>query len=200
MKASVVFWHKDACSKASCYCGKSSIQVLCDWISVHDGREYVNYTRWRGGTRTKDGLNRLSLASEFSQMLLREHNLIRNTDSVKCKLQELTDSYTKAKDFMNHTGEGILSALEERSIAKDDPQYIKEAQTIKDKCYKICKYWDILDEVMGDRISTMPVFLSTNESNDSVSLDVLKSLSEDGIKYILFMYLDILTLHFRDRC
>ncbi|KAH9082310.1 hypothetical protein Ae201684P_009636 [Aphanomyces euteiches] len=73
-------------------------------------------------------------------MLLREHNLIRNTDSVKCKLQELTDSYTKAKDFMNHTGEGILSALEERSIAKDDPQYIKEAQTIKDKCYKICKY------------------------------------------------------------
>ncbi|RHZ40575.1 hypothetical protein DYB26_013647 [Aphanomyces astaci] len=86
----------------------SSIQILLDWLSVYNGDVYINFVRWRGGTRSKDGMNKVSIASEISQILHREHSIVRNIDSIKAKIQELIDSYGRAKDFMGHTGEGLL--------------------------------------------------------------------------------------------
>ncbi|KAF0692772.1 Aste57867_16174 [Aphanomyces stellatus] len=173
MKQQITYWHKDECRREACRCGKSSIQLLLDWLAVHDGRGYVNFTRWKGGTRTKDGMNKATIAAELSQLLERDHNLVRNVDSIKAKLQELIDSYTKAKDFMTHTGEGIINAASERIGDTNDPEYQSCVRTIHEKCHKICKHWDVLDEVMGDRASTVPVALATNEDERVVDLDSL---------------------------
>ncbi|KAG9398428.1 hypothetical protein AC1031_014615 [Aphanomyces cochlioides] len=164
-------------------CGKSSIEHLLDWLSVHDGREYVNYTRWRGGTRTKDGVNKMGLVAEISQMLLREHGISRNADSMKSKIQELNDSYSKARDFMTHTGEGVLSAAQERLGNVDDPEYQKEVLSIREKRTRLCKYWDTLDEIIGDRASVVPVFRTTNEASETITLQhLIRSTDSDADK------------------
>ncbi|RHY21136.1 hypothetical protein DYB25_013210 [Aphanomyces astaci] len=69
-------------------------------------------------------MNKVSIASEISQILHREHSIVRNIDSIKAKIQELIDSYGRAKDFMGHTGEGLLSAADERYHDPTAPGYL----------------------------------------------------------------------------
>ncbi|ETV71824.1 hypothetical protein, variant [Aphanomyces astaci] len=185
MSNGVAFWHKDVCKNPSCQCGKSSIQILLDWLSVYNGDVYINFVRWRGGTRSKDGMNKVSIASEISQILHREHSIVRNIDSIKANIQELIDSYGRAKDFMGYTGEGLLSAADERYHDPTAPGYLVEVDTIR--CFKLCKHWDVLEKVIGDRASARPLLRSSNDDDDDYSVDMLNTstLSENGDENIV---------------
>ncbi|KAF0683915.1 hypothetical protein As57867_024003, partial [Aphanomyces stellatus] len=94
----------------------------------------------------------------------------------------LVDS--KAKEFEykveQDAREGIINAASERIGDTNDPEYQSCVRTIHEKCHKICKHWDVLDEVMGDRASTVPVALATNEDERVVDLDSLLAQRDYG--------------------
>jgi hypothetical protein len=128
----VVFWHKDRCSQPCCLCGKSSIEVLLDWLAVSTDRGFVNYTRWKGGVRTKDAVSKKTLAKEISTLMQQQHGLVRNVPSVIGKIGELQTKFSKARDFLDHTGSGLLEALDNEYKDKDKyaDDYIQRAKTI----------------------------------------------------------------------
>ncbi|RQM22039.1 hypothetical protein B5M09_009133 [Aphanomyces astaci] len=77
------------------------------------------------------------------------------------------------KDFIGQTDEGLLSAADERFHDPTAPGYLVEVDTIRDKCFKLCKHWDVLEKIIGDRASARPLLRSSNEDDDDYSVDML---------------------------
>lgn len=134
-KPRAVYWDKDKCSKATCMCGKSSVEVLLDWLSSmdSDGR-YYNYIRWKGGVKTKDAEKKSSVASSVVSVLKNEHNLYRNSEAVLSKMAEFISSYHAANDFLGHTGSGVLDSLDEQYADKNDHGYLAQLAPIRVCC------------------------------------------------------------------
>ena len=109
--SSSVFWHKDACGQPTCMCGRSSIEVLLSWLAVTTPAGNINFVRWKGGLRTKDGVNKKTVAKEISDLLMTRHRLVRNVASIMAKLSELQTTFNAARDFLNHTGSGVQEDL-----------------------------------------------------------------------------------------
>ncbi|KAI9913559.1 hypothetical protein PsorP6_006025 [Peronosclerospora sorghi] len=136
-----ISWGKDAVGP-----GRSSIQVLLDWLSATG-----NYGRWRGDTQK--GISKETLAGEIVGLLKKEgithsDNKVPNclTCRVRAKLQELQESYAKASDWKKQTGSG----LSEKDL-KDGTNTGQVALT------KICKYWDVLHPIMSARACNNPL-------------------------------------------
>ncbi|KAG9398983.1 hypothetical protein AC1031_012361 [Aphanomyces cochlioides] len=96
-------------------------------------------------------------------MLLVDHGLTRNNDSIRGKLHELTETFTKARDFLSHTGEGILAATEAHYGSSVHDEYIVEANKIHAHCIKLCKHRDI------------QFLRTTSEDTGELSIDVLRT-------------------------
>ncbi|EQC39398.1 hypothetical protein SDRG_03600 [Saprolegnia diclina VS20] len=77
-----VHWHKDVCIESTCRCGKSSVALLIDWLTEDAGDGFLNYTRWKGGSKKKDGKNRVGIAGEISSILIK-HGLHRTVSLYK---------------------------------------------------------------------------------------------------------------------
>jgi len=130
-RSKVVFWDKDVCAEAACMCGKSSIELLLEWLSYTDINGcYINFIRWKGGIKTKDAEKKATVAMSFVTSLQNVHGLHRAVDAVLAKMQELTTTFNAANDFLSHTGSGIIDALEERYDDKDDPAYLAQIHPI----------------------------------------------------------------------
>ncbi|KDO24968.1 hypothetical protein SPRG_09699 [Saprolegnia parasitica CBS 223.65] len=102
-KTKLIHWHKDVCAEATCRCGKSSVALLIDWLTVDAGAGYPNYARWKCGSKAKAGQNKLRIAGEISSDLLK-HGLHRSDKSVKAKIEELE---TKYGNVLDKYGSGI---------------------------------------------------------------------------------------------
>ncbi|ETV74007.1 hypothetical protein H257_11315 [Aphanomyces astaci] len=112
-----------------------------------------------------------NLARQSVSILHREHRIVRKID----RIQELIDSYGIAKDFIGQTDEGLLSAADERFHDPTAPGYLVEVDTIRDKCFKLCKHWDVLEKIIGDRASARLLLRSSNEDDDDYSVDMLNT-------------------------
>jgi hypothetical protein len=108
----VNYWDKDRCTKAPCNCGKSSMELLIEWLSYTTSEGYANLIRWRGGSKKKDGKNKLTIAGMIVQMLQDEHGLHRTAKSVKGKIEEFHAKANKVSDFDRQTGEGSTDPKE----------------------------------------------------------------------------------------
>ncbi|OQR89481.1 hypothetical protein ACHHYP_06262 [Achlya hypogyna] len=153
-------WHKDVCVESRCRCGKSSVALLIDWLTADAGDGFLNYTRWKGGSKKKDGKNKIGIAGEISSILA-EHGLHRTDKSVKAKIEELKTKYRKVSDKYDRTGSGI------------------KEEAILDDVLKICSHYNEIKCVFGGRPSARPVLCSSNEDDTQVTMETLSSLAFD---------------------
>ncbi|OQR90320.1 hypothetical protein ACHHYP_05624 [Achlya hypogyna] len=161
-------------------CAKSSIEVLLDWISVVDGEgRFINYARWKGGIKTKDAETKSTVASSISTMLKNDHDLVRNQDAVLANLTELSTSHNAARDFLEHTGSGVLERLDAQYEDKTDPAYIAQLDPIHAATLKLCKYYDTLVPIMGGRATARPVVCGSNEDG-SITLQDLEGFGDES--------------------
>ena len=92
---------------------RSSQQVVVDWIS-----DYSNYSRLKG-IRTR-GQTKTSCYKEIVDALVAEGITRRAVRNVKTFVRNLEDSYKKAIDWKNGTGNEIMRSYEEEGLSKEE--------------------------------------------------------------------------------
>lgn len=130
-----------------------SLQVLLDWMTTAG-----NYSRFTGGAGQR-GETKQSIAVEI-QNHIRESGIVVNctTDSIIHKIKELISSYKDAHKVKHMTGQGIVD--------KDE---------IDDEVYGICKYYDLLDPILGDRPAIKPRLTNKQIINGEIHPEALKT-------------------------
>ncbi|WAR51833.1 hypothetical protein PtB15_1B269 [Puccinia triticina] len=71
------------------------------------------------------------------------------------KIADLQTSYNTAKDFLKNTGKGIM-----------ENDTINGVRTVQDRIHELCRYWDILDPIMGARSVTEPLHIRLSVGGD----------------------------------
>ncbi|CAK4260797.1 unnamed protein product [Aphanomyces euteiches] len=133
-----------------------------------------NYVRWRTGSQKKvssghvahsTGTRSLPLTTskekvcqEIVQKLHAKGLHHRSSREVRSKINDLERSYRAARDWTNSTGEGI----------RDEDEELGETH-VRTKILKICKHYDVLHPIMGDRPAARPIFTNEEEENNEVS-------------------------------
>ncbi|OAV89052.1 hypothetical protein PTTG_28825 [Puccinia triticina 1-1 BBBD Race 1] len=120
--------------------GKSSIEIVFEWLSTGN-----NYERWRGDK--EKGKTKTRLCSE----IVREMNLrgITHRDN------DASANYGAFTDFLKNTGKGIM-----------ENDTINGVRTVQDRIHELCRYWDILDPIMGARSVTEPLHIRLSVGGD----------------------------------
>ncbi|KAH9122895.1 hypothetical protein LEN26_003459 [Aphanomyces euteiches] len=137
-------------------------------------KEDNNYVRWRAGSQKKvssglvahsTGTRSLPLTTskekvcqEIVQKLHAKGLHHRSSREVRSKINDLERSYRAARDWTNSTGEGI----------RDEDKELGETH-VRTKILKICKHYDVLHPIMGDRPAARPIFTNEEEENNEVS-------------------------------
>ncbi|WAQ88310.1 hypothetical protein PtA15_9A437 [Puccinia triticina] len=93
----------------------------------------------------------------------------RDTKGVRQKIADLQSSYNSACDFMKNTGEGILEADE-----------INGVRTVEDRINKLCRYWSILDPIMGSRLVTEPLHIRSSVGGDQPGRQDSSDVEDDN--------------------
>ena len=79
--------------------GPSSMDILLEWITFDN-----NYARWKGDA---DGASKQTLCCEIVGLMKEAGIHHRNAADVRTKISSLQTAYNKARDWLEHTGEGI---------------------------------------------------------------------------------------------
>jgi hypothetical protein len=117
----------------------NSLQVLLDWISTPG-----NYNRFTGGAGQK-GETKLTVAVEIQNNIQKAGIVVnRSTDSIIHKIKELVTTYKEAHRVKNQTGESMEAV------------------------YAACKYYDILDPILGSRPSVKPLLTNKQIVNGKI--------------------------------
>lgn len=138
---------------------QSSERLLLDWILTPG-----NYTnKWRG--KDNKGVNKKQVAAMIADLINKAGVVVeRDAKQVTNKIQHLERQFRDAYDFCNtETGQGLQA---------NDPEGFDGAVR------KICPYYFDLEDIFGDRASTQPKILSTD--NLDSSSDNLDSSSESS--------------------
>ncbi|KAH9120869.1 hypothetical protein AeMF1_007144 [Aphanomyces euteiches] len=158
-KRNGVAWDSDAVAVGY----MSSLDVLLEWLT-----EDNNYVRWRAGSQKKPTsghavhspgsrtlpvvVSKEKLCQEILAKLHANGLSNRSSREVHSKINDLERSYRAAQEWMNSTGEGI----------RDEDEELGET-TVRAKILKICKHYDALHPIMGDRPSARPMFTNEDE-------------------------------------
>ena len=117
----------------------NSLQVLLDWISTPG-----NYNRFTGGAGQK-GETKLTVAVEIQNKIQKAGIVVnRSTDSIIHKIKELVTSYKEAHRVKNQTGQST------------------------EAIYAACKYFDVLDPILGSRPSVKPLLTNKQIINRKI--------------------------------
>lgn len=79
--------------------GPASIQVILDWITTSG-----NFAKWKG---EMGGISKQTLCGEIVNQMKEVGIYHRNVADVRTKIQDIINSYNKARDWSERTGEGI---------------------------------------------------------------------------------------------
>ena len=82
------------------------MDVLLGWLTTSG-----NYVRWRGGSSSGD--TKEVLCKEILKDLRAAGIHHRTTDHVRSKIKDLQQGYTRARDWLACTGQGILDNAKE---------------------------------------------------------------------------------------
>lgn len=94
----------------------TSMQILLDWLTTDN-----NYGRWHGGDIT--GKSKEALLGEILEIMHQNRIWHRKKNDIRCKINDLTMSYNKARDWKAKTGEEVIA---------NDPH--NSEATIRGKC------------------------------------------------------------------
>lgn len=88
--------------------GRSSLDLLIAWITTVDDKtgEYMNWTDFKGGTKSKKARSKTTITGEIAAMMLL-HGVCRDANAIKAKIATLNSKFHKAEDWKNATGAGI---------------------------------------------------------------------------------------------
>ena len=82
------------------------MDVLLDWLTTSG-----NYARWRGDS--SGGITKDALCNEILGKLVDAGLRHRNKNQVRSKIKDLQQGYTRARDWLACTGQGILDNAKE---------------------------------------------------------------------------------------
>lgn len=106
----------------------NSLQVLLDWMTTPG-----NYNRFTGGAGQR-GETKQTVAVEIQQKIKTAGIVAnRSTDSIIHKIKELVSSYKEAHQLKRQTGQST------------------------EAIYAVCKFFDVLDPILGSRPSIKPL-------------------------------------------
>jgi hypothetical protein len=124
----------------------NSETVLLDWWTMGD-----NWSKYRGGKgdNGKTGITKKEqtwkkLADEIKKAGI---TVTRNARAVGAKIARMESEYKNAHDFVTNTGQGLMD----------------EGKDITEIMKKMCSYYYVLDPIMGNRASTIPLELFESE-------------------------------------
>ena len=82
------------------------MDVLLDWLTTSG-----NYARWRGDS--SGGITKDALCNEILGKLADAGLRHRNKNQVRSKINDLQQTYNKARDWLSNTGQGLLDNAKE---------------------------------------------------------------------------------------
>ena len=82
------------------------MDVLLDWLTTSG-----NYARWRGDS--SGGITKDALCNEILGKLADAGLRHRNKNHVRSKIKDLQQAYNRARDWLSHTGQGLLDNAKE---------------------------------------------------------------------------------------
>jgi hypothetical protein len=82
------------------------MDVLLDWLTTSG-----NYARWRGDS--SGGITKDALCNEILGKLVDAGLRHRNKNQVRSKINDLQQTYNKARDWLSNTGQGLLDNAKE---------------------------------------------------------------------------------------
>ncbi|OAV91541.1 hypothetical protein PTTG_27943 [Puccinia triticina 1-1 BBBD Race 1] len=143
-KKKAVPWDRDGVDG-----GNSSMDIVLEWLSSDS-----NYQQWRGDL--EEGKTKKSLCSEILQIMI----VSGITHRITQKISDLQSSYNTARDWKRNTGAGILES-----------DAVNGVKTVEDQVHFLCRYWDILDPVMGLRLIAEPLYTRSSVPNPEGQMD-----------------------------
>ncbi|OAV85363.1 hypothetical protein PTTG_30580 [Puccinia triticina 1-1 BBBD Race 1] len=143
-KKKAVPWDRDGVDG-----GNSSMDIVLEWLSSDS-----NYQRWRGDL--EEGKTKKSLCSEILQIMIASGITHRITQ----KISDLQSLYNTARDWKRNTGAGILES-----------DAVNGVKTVEDQVHFLCRYWDILDPVMGSRSVAEPLYTRSSVPDPEGQMD-----------------------------
>ena len=143
------FWDNDG--------DPSSLEVLLDWIT--DEKNSDKYfgaedTSSKNGFSVEDGVSKLGLCKQISELILLKNGNNRSPDSVRSKIDDLMSRFKVTHDWIFATGQGVRETEGEENFK----------QIVIDKF----KYYYDLEPVMCQRPSIRPMF-TTDDDDINIS-------------------------------
>ncbi|KAG9408515.1 hypothetical protein AC1031_020373 [Aphanomyces cochlioides] len=152
--------------------GKSSLEVLLDWICL-----LPNYQRWKGDTQ--HGVTKEVLCTEINSIMKANGITHRSNQDIRTKIGDLERSYRTAIDWKANTGQGIL-----------DSDVLGGTSTVDAYVLKLCRHFNLIDGVMRNCPSSRPLLTSdavldssceTNAMDSEVTVDHINDEDEDSL-------------------
>jgi len=139
-------WHTDGLTPEL-----NSMSVIINWLMT-DG----NYSRWQG-TDKQNGTTKVGIANELSQLIKDKGITVeRPGRDIHVRINRLEQQFRAAKDWLNQASKGVTCE-----------------ESIKAAVIHRCPYHYVLEDVMRDHASSMPLSTMSSISN-------LKILDDDG--------------------
>jgi len=139
-------WHTDGPTPEL-----NSMVVIIDWLMT-DG----NYSHWQGRDK-QNGTTKVGITNELSQLFKAKGITVdRPERDIHIRINRLEQQFRSAKDWLNQTGASVTCE-----------------ESIKAAVINKCPYYYVLEDVMHDRASSMPLSTMFSISN-------LQILDEDG--------------------
>ena len=148
-------WERDGKLGVEDY--NNSLQVLMDWWTTPG-----QYAKYRG--KNNKGVKKISICGFLATKMSAVSRCVRTPNMVKCKVMHIENSWKKAHDWANATGQGVKE--------NDGMESFEEG------CLFYCKHYFTLYDVMVERCSATPLASSDSlyfpdvESESSVSSEV----------------------------
>ena len=143
----------------------NSLSVLLKWWAMEG-----NYAKYRGG-KTNAGKSKEAFWAELSEEIKQVGiKCERTAASIGAKIGRMEEQYRATRDWLEHTGAGIL---------EEDPD-----SCITDIVVKRCPFFYEIDMVMCDRASIRPLALSeTMESDGGSGSEEEEGDDDEGSKF-----------------
>ncbi|PLW37163.1 hypothetical protein PCASD_11120 [Puccinia coronata f. sp. avenae] len=119
--------------------GSSSVEIVLEWLTTGS-----NYPQWRGDL--EEGKTKKSLCSEIIELMQANGIYHRDAKGITQRIGGLQSSYNTAQDWKRNTGAGILES-----------DLVNGVKTVEDHLCVLCRYWDMLDPIMGSRSVAEPL-------------------------------------------